>query len=153
LEKVHSVVEIAATPETVYATLTNTSYIIKIFRDAVSVDIDPPGNSVVGQRYHLVGKAGRRKLDIYLEVAELVPNRKVITVQRPGGLFKSFESAIVLDAEGEGTSVLTSFDYELSMGYLGKVFNMVLLERLVSDNLKAYSRNLKEICELLPLPK
>ena len=37
------------------------------------------------------------------------------------------------------------------MGYLGKVFNLLLLERLVADNLRAYSRNLKDICELLPV--
>jgi hypothetical protein len=29
------------------------------------------------------------------------------------------------------------------MGYLGKVFNMIVLERLVRDNMKGYSKNLK----------
>jgi hypothetical protein len=151
LEKIQSVVEIAATPEVVYDTLTNTSYIIKIFRDAVSVDIDPPGRSVVGQRYHLVGKAGRRKIDINLEVVELVPNSKVVTAQRPGGIFNSFRQTTILEARGGMTEARTTFEYELSLGYIGKVLNAILVERLIRENLEAYSTAVKELSELLPL--
>ncbi|MDG6925898.1 MAG: SRPBCC family protein [Nitrososphaerota archaeon] len=152
METVHSVVEIAASPQVVYETLTNTSYIIKIFRDAVSVDVDPPGNSVVGQKYHLVGRAGRRKIDINLQVAELVPNKKVVTVQRPGGVFKSFKQTTVLESRAGMTEARTTFEYELAFGYIGKVLNSILVERLIRENLEAYSYMVKELSELLPMP-
>ena len=66
-------------------------------------------------------------------------------------MFREFEATILLVPRGPKTEVKTIFRYELSMGYLGKVFNLLLLERLVADNLRAYSRNLKDICELLPV--
>jgi len=152
LTKIQSVVEIDATPEVVYGVLTNTSYIIKIFRDAVSVDVDPPGPSVVGQKYHLVSRAGRRKIDIYLEVKELVPNKKVVTVQRPGGIFKSFRQITQLGQRPGMTLAETTFDYELSLGYIGKVLNAVLVEKLIWENLTHYSEMVRSLAELLPLP-
>jgi len=129
----------------------DSSYIPKLYPDVISVEVDPPGRNIVGQKFHILGKAGKRRLEIYAETAELVNGKKVLSRNRPGGLFKSFESEILLDSKGAVTEVKTSFEYELSMGYLGKVFNMMLLERLVTDNLKAYTRNLKDICELSPL--
>jgi hypothetical protein len=151
LTKLRSVVEISASPQQVYETLTNTGYIIKIFRDAVSVDIDPPGRSAVGQKYHLVSKAGRRKIDIFLEVTELVPDAKVVTVQRPGGIFKSFRQCTMLQERPSGTVAETTFEYELSLGYIWKVLNTVLVERLISENLNSYSTAVKELSELIPL--
>lgn len=148
---VHSVVQIAATPRTVYETLTNTSYIIKIFRDAVSVQVDPPGNSVVGQKYHLISKAGRRKVDIYLRVIELVPERKVVTVQDAGGIFKEFRQTTILEPRGRMTEARTSFEYTLSLGYIGKVLNVILVENLIKQNLEHYSAAVKELSELLPI--
>jgi uncharacterized membrane protein len=135
----------------VWEVLMDSSYIPKLYPDVISVEVDPPGRNIVGQKFHILGKAGKRRLEIYAETAELVSEKKVLSRNRPGGLFKSFESEILLDSKGAVTEVKTSFEYELSMGYLGKVFNMMLLERLVMDNLKAYTRNLKDICELSPL--
>lgn len=147
-----SVIEIDAPPATVYDVLTNTAYIIKIFRDAVSVEIDPPGRSVVGQKYHLLAKAGRRKIDIYLEVVELVPNKKVVTVQRPGGIFNAFQQVTTLEERGGKTEARTTFDYDLSLGYIGVILNAVVVEKLIRENLESYSSTIKELSELIPLP-
>jgi uncharacterized membrane protein len=144
--------EVHAPVGTVWEVLMDSSYVPKLYPDVISVEVEPPGRNAVGQKFHIVGKAGKRRLEIYAETAEIVEEKKVLSRNRPGGLFKSFESLILLDARGAVTEVKTSFEYELSMGYLGKVFNMVLLERLVMDNLKAYTRNLKDICELTSLP-
>ena len=83
---------------------------------------------------------------------ELVTDQKMRIRNRPGGLFASFESVVFLEPKGDHTEVRMTFDYELSMGYLGKLFNMIMMERLVADNLKSYLRNLKDICELIPVP-
>jgi len=152
LPRVHSVTEIDASPQAVYEVLTNTAYILKLFRDAVSVGVDPPGRSVVGQKYHLVGKAGRRKFDINLEVTELVPDKKVVTMQRPGGIFNSFWQCTTLEPRGGRTEAKTIFEYELSLGYIGRALNVILVKRLIAENLDAYSRMVKELSELIPLP-
>lgn len=152
MELLEHTIEISATPAEVYNVLTDTSLIIKIFRDAVSVVAEPPGRSVVGQKYRMVGRVGRRKIDILLQVTELVPESKIVTTQIPGGIFKSFRQCTILKPWGTGTECLTTFEYELSLGYIGKVLNAVLVERLIRENLEAYSDAVKELSELLPMP-
>ena len=138
--------------DVVWDVLTDTAYIVKLFRDAVMVTVDPPGRSFVGQKYHLIGKAGRRKVDILLQVTELIPKNTIVTRQRPGGLFKSFQQMTFLEHDSGMTRARTFFDYELSIGYIGRALNVILVERLVRDNLTSYSSTLKELSELLPLP-
>ena len=152
MTKVQSVVEIDAPIDTIWDVLTDTSYIVKLFRDAVAVKVDPPGRSFVGQKYHLIGKVGRRRIEIFLQVSELVAKSKVVTVHTPGGLFKSFQQETLLHPGVGATVAKTTFEYELSLGYVGKVLNQILVERLVRDNLTSYSNTLKELSELLPLP-
>jgi hypothetical protein len=152
MPKVESVVEIDAPTDKVWDILTDTAYIVKLFRDAVGVTVDPPGRSFVGQKYHLIGKVGRRRIEIFLQVAELVPKTKVVTTQSPGGLFKSFRQETLLRPGAGVTVAKTTFEYELSLGYIGRVLNRILVERLVGDNLTSYSGTLKELSELLPLP-
>jgi hypothetical protein len=151
MPRVESNVDIDASLDVVWDILTDTSKIIKLFRDAVSVTVDPPGRSAVGQKYHLVGKAGRRRIEIFLEVTELVPKASVVTKQRPGGLFRSFRQVTSLEPHGSKTRAYTMFDYELARGYLGKALNLIFVQRLVKDNLTSYSHTLKELSELLPL--
>jgi hypothetical protein len=152
MTKIDMVTEMHASAAHIWDVLMDSSYVPRLFPDVVGLKVDPPGRNFVGQKFHIIGKAGIRRLDIYAETIELVDEKKVVTRNRPGGLFTFAEHRVMLEPRGASTLVKTSFQYELSMGYLGKVFNMVVLERLVSDNLKAYTRNLKEICELIPLP-
>jgi hypothetical protein len=152
LPKIQSVVQIDATARGVYEVLTNTAYIIKMFRDAVSVEVDPPGRSVVGQKHRVVARAGRRKFEMNFEVTELVPDRKVVTMQLPGGIFNSFWQCTTLQPRGRKTEARTIFEYELSLGYIGRALNVVLVKKLISENLEAYSKTVKELSELVPLP-
>ena len=125
---------------------------MKLFRDAVMVTVDKPGRSFVGQKYDLIAKAGRRRVGILLEVVELVPETLLVARQRPGGLFKSFEQRTILNHSAGMTEARTVFQYEISLGYIGKALNATLVQRLVRDNLSSYSSMLKELSELLPLP-
>jgi len=61
----------------------------------------------------------------------------------PGGVFRSFEQIVTLTPMGFRTTVKARFDYELSPEFAKKVPDVALLERLVIDDLRAYSRNLK----------
>jgi len=153
LTRVESVVEIEAPVATVWSVLTDPAYINKLYPDIITAQAEPPGPFAVGQKHHMVGRAGRRKLEVFAEPIEVDSEKKLVTRNRPGGLFKSFEETVLTQPIGKGTEVRASFEYELSMGYVGKVFNLLVLERTVRDNLRGYTRNLKDISELLPLPK
>jgi uncharacterized protein YndB with AHSA1/START domain len=152
LTRVQSVVRIQAPVETVWSVLTDPTYISKLYPDIISAQVDPPGPFTVGQKHHMVGRAGRRKLEIFAEPTEIQPNKRLVTRNDAGGLFKSFEETILTTSMGKGTEVSATFEYELSMGYAGKIFNMLVLERTVKDNLAGFTRNLKDLSELLPLP-
>jgi hypothetical protein len=152
MTKVQLIFEVHASGPVVWNVLVDPLYLSKLYPDVLSAEVEPPGRNFVGQKTHMIARAGRRRIEIYGETVELVTEKKIVSRNRPGGLFKSFESVIMLRPKGTGTEVMASFEYELSMGYLGRVFNVVMLERSVTDNLTAYSRNLKEFCELVPLP-
>ncbi|MGA2666317.1 MAG: SRPBCC family protein [Nitrososphaerales archaeon] len=152
MTKIESDVQIEAPVEAVWDILSDTSYIVKLFRDAVTVAVDRPGRSYVGQKYHLIGKAARRKIEVNLVVVEVEPGTKVVTKQTPGGLFRTFKQSTTLEPAHGGTMARTTFEYELSAGYLGKVLNRVLIQTMVKDNLASYSSTLKDLSELLPFP-
>jgi len=146
--------QVQATAPMVWDILTDPSYLVKPYPGVITIETDHPGRNMVGTKTHLVLRAGRRRMEVFAETVELV-SEKTMPMRirnRPGGLFASFESVIFLEPKGDHTEVELSFDYELSMGYLWKLFNIVMMEWLVMDNLRSYLRNLKEICELVPVP-
>lgn len=152
MQTVEHIIEIAAHPDVVWGVLTDPSYLPKLYPDALSTQIDPPGRSFVGQRYTTVGRVGRRRVTILSEVVELEPGKRLVTNSRQGSIFKSFRQVVTMAPAGKGTKVRMTFDYEYTIGIVGKVLNAVLIERLVRDNMRAYSRHLREICELEDLP-
>lgn len=145
--------EVFAPIKTVWNVLMEPAYIPKLYPNVITCEVDPPGRNRLGQKFHIVGRAGKRKVEIFSETVELVEEKRAVNKQLPGGLFKSFNQVVTIEDKGMGTMVHTTFEYELSMGYIGKIFNLVLLERLVTDNLKVYNSALKDICELIPLPE
>ena len=91
---------------------------------------------------------------MFAKTTEVIKEKKLVMTSTVGGaIFKSYSSIILLEASGETTTVKSRFEYELNLEHLEKIFNTVALEQLVRDNLKGYSRNLKEISELLPVPE
>lgn len=75
----------------------------------------------------------------------------MVTVQLPGGIFNAFQQVTVLEPRKGKTEARTTFEYELSLGYIGRVLNAVLVERLIKENLTSYSATIKELSELIPL--
>jgi carbon monoxide dehydrogenase subunit G len=152
MQKIEHIIEITASPDAVWEILTDSSYLPKLYPDALSTQVDPPGRSHVGQMYTTLSRVGRRKVEVLSELTQLEPKSKLVTRSRQGGIFKFFEQSVTMQPSGSGTRVRMTFEYEYAMGLVGKVLNAVLIERLLRDNLDAYAANLKEICELLPMP-
>lgn len=151
--RVEQTVEISATPETVWSILSDPTSIPKLIPDVISNEVDPAGTLTVGQKGHLIGKMAGRKVEFFTEATEVVPNKKLVITQRPGGLFKAFSNTVTLEPTKKGTRSTQTFQYEVSMGYLGKVLSSLVVSRFVNKNARAYLRNLKEIAELKEMPK
>ena len=145
---------INAPAATIWAVVTNPTYMPKLYPDILTSVADSPGPATSNQKIHLAGKVGRRRLDMFAKTTEVVKEEKLVMTSTVGGaIFKSYNSVILLEANGETTTVKSKFEYELNLEHLEKIFNTFALEQLVLDNLKGYSRNLKEISELLPVPE
>lgn len=153
MTKVQKVSLVNAPVSSVWSVLMDPAYTPKLYPDVISLEMNPPGPAAVGQTFHTLIKVGRRKIEIFAETVEVETEEKVVVRGRPGGLFESFERVVLLEPKGSDTLVRANFEFELSMGYLGNVFNPLVVERLVKDNLKSYAANLKNISELLPLPQ
>ncbi len=153
MPKIETTVDVAASPETCWSIIADPTYFPKLIPDVISVSAEPLGLATVGQKLHGVMKVAGRRTDFFGEVSEIEPNRKLVTSQRPGGLFKSFTSTDLLEPTKKGTRSTNTFEYELSMGYLGKVLNKIVVQRTLTRNANVFSRNLKEIAELKEMPK
>jgi hypothetical protein len=153
LPRVDSVVEVIAPLETVWSVLTDPTYITRLYPDAISTQVEPAGTFAPGQTHQIVGRAGRRRLEILTLVTEIEPQKKIVIVNRPGGLFKAFEEKFAISPTGNGIEVRASFEFELSTEYMGEVFNLPVLEGRVGDNFRTYTKNLKDLCELVPVRK
>ena len=51
-----------------------------------------------------------------------------------------------------GTRLKMVFNYDYSVPLVGKVLNLVLVERLLKDNMNSYIEHVRELSELTPLP-
>ncbi len=153
MPRIEDSVEISATPETVWSIAADPSMLPKLVPDVISSEVDPPGMSAVGQKGHFIGKMAGRKVEMFTEVAEAVPNKKLVFRQRPGGLFTEFTNTVSLEPSKKGTRVKQEFQFETSMGYLGKAISAIVANRTIKKNSKAYLSNLRELAELKEMPK
>jgi carbon monoxide dehydrogenase subunit G len=119
----------------------------------ISNAAEPQGSATVGQKNHAVGKMAGRKVEIFTEITAAEPEKRLVVSQSPGGLFKAFSSTVTLEPTKKGTRATQRLSYDISMGYLGKALNGILVNRFVRKNAKAYLQNLKEIAELKEMPK
>ncbi len=153
MPKTEVAADISASPETVWSIVADPVYFLKLAPDIVSFEADPPGLATVGQKRRGVVKILGRKVEGLTEVVEVEPNRKIVERQRAGGLFKSLIATTLLEPTKKGTHVAGTFEYEPSMGYLGRILAPIVVNRTIRKNLNAYVRNLKEIAELKEMPK
>ena len=150
---IEQTVDIAAPVETVWNIVADPTLLPKLAPDIISNESEPSGLAAVGQKGHAVGKIGGRKTEFFSEVTEVVPSKKLVISQRPGGLFKTFSSTVTLEPSKKGTRATQKFHYEASMGYLGKALSAILVNRTINKNAKAFLVNVKELAELRELPK
>ena len=153
MAKIEGTIEIAASPETCWGVIADPTYFSKLVPDVISNIVDPPGLATVGQKFHAIGRMAGRRVEFLGETTEVEPNRKLVSRQRPGGLFKSFTASTLLEPTKKGTRASQVFEYEVSMGYLGKIINKLVAERTIRKNANSYLTNLKEIAELKEMPK
>ena len=146
-------IEVAASPEIVWSILADRENEFKFYPALVSHEIDPPGLAVLGQKSHAKAKIRGMKVETFTEITELEPNKKVVFSGRQGGILKSFTQTVTLEPIESGTKVTQSGEYEVSMGYLGKLLNKLVVDRAIKKNLHVFLKSLKELAETKEPPQ
>ncbi len=139
--------EIGAPPEKIWDIISDPANLHRLAPYVVSIDLNPPGPYVKGAKGHAIGKIPGRTVEVYAEVAEAEPNKKLALRQRPGGILKLLSSSLTLEPTKKGTLVREEFQFEVAMGALGKALGGLLVERSIKKNAEEYLENLKEMVE------
>jgi carbon monoxide dehydrogenase subunit G len=145
-------IEISASPVTVWSIAADPSLLPKVAPDVISITVDPPGMSQVGQKSTVTAKVAGRRLQTFSETTEVIPNKKFTIRGLPGGFMKSIWVTTTLEPSKKGTRLTQKTEYEASAGYLGKALSVLLVNRTVRKNLQAGLENIKELAELKELP-
>ncbi len=152
MPKIERSLEISASPAKIWSIVADWNYSSKLATDVLSTEADPPGPAAVGQKIHQVAKVGGRKIDLFGEVIEAEQPELLSTRIKPGRLFRAGSLTLTIQATRNGSLVKFANEYELSLGYLGKVLNKLALDRAATKNSDEMMKNLKEIAELKELP-
>jgi len=151
MTKFQETVEILAPPESVWKVLSDPTYIPKLYRDAISVELDPPGPAAVGHRCTVHGRVGGLRVASTVEYTKVEKEKCIAGAGLPGGMFSVFFQEVSLTRKGWDTEVKISFEYQVLPEYATKVPEPALVEKMLSESFRGYGRSLKELSELVPL--
>ena len=152
MTRVEDMIEVDSPASSVWAVMVDPSYLPKLYPDIITVSVKPPGMMGLGTKAEIIARLGKVRVEIYLYVTRADTEACFATRQDQAGLFKSMEQVFYLENMGQRTRVKAVFDYTLVPEYAATITQEEFLDSRVADNLRWFTRNLKEICELLPLP-
>jgi uncharacterized membrane protein len=153
LTHLESSIEIEAPRWSVWEVITDPSYLPKLYMDAITVKLEPPGRVTPGQKCMILGKVGNMRVEVPIQFTRVEPEVCLAHRSVPGGVFTIWDQTVTLRAIGLRTAARAEFEYELAPEYSSKVADPQTWHRVVSDNLLRYLPRVKEVCELLSLPR
>ncbi len=100
MTRVEDIIEIESPASTVWAVLTDPSYLPKLYPDVITSEAIPPGKLALGSKVEVLARLGKVRVEVYVEVTRADPEVCFATRQSPGGLFKSFDQLVFLEGDG-----------------------------------------------------
>jgi hypothetical protein len=153
LRQLADTIEILSPPKTVWRVLSDPTFIPKLYNDAVTIEVDPPGPVRVGQSAKVLARVANVKVVVMVKFTKVESEAYLESKVVPGGLFDAFDHTVALRVLGWGTEAKITFAYSVAPLYATKVPDMAQLEKALSVNFRTYAQNLKDISELIPLPE
>lgn len=153
LTRLDTSIDIDSPRWSVWAVITDPSYFPKLYLDAISVQLDPPGPVRTGQRCTILGKVGKTRVEVPIQFTTVDRDFCLAHRALPGGLFAKWNQTVTLSPRGLRTIGRVESEYDLAPAYSSKVADIPTWNRVVSRNLLGYLPRVKEICELLSLPR
>ncbi|MDG6925901.1 MAG: hypothetical protein JRN09_05060 [Nitrososphaerota archaeon] len=137
--------------KSVWRILSDASYAPKLYRDAIGISLDPPGPVAVGQKCTIYGSVGGMKVDSTIEYTRVEKERALASRAVPGGMLSVFDQEFILVPGAWNTMVRITISYEVAPGFASKMPDTKMMSTSLLESFRSFSRNLKELSELMPL--
>jgi carbon monoxide dehydrogenase subunit G len=146
LGKVTRSIEIEASPDKAFALLCDIEKMNEINKEVEEAECTSEGPMGVGTTMHVVGKAGRFKAEVYMEITEFEKNKKIIMRTKGASTFKTIVSKFI-EPTAKGTKLTFINDYELPYSILGKIVDKLTIHKKLEKNMERYQTNMKKALE------
>jgi carbon monoxide dehydrogenase subunit G len=137
-------IEIEASPEKVFAFLSDLEKLNEITKGFQEIEKTSKGPVGVGTTGHIVGKAGGSQFELDMEITEFEKNKK-ISMRTMGASKLKAQMTDTLEPTAKGTKLTRTSDYQLPYSILGKMIDKLKvskdmeksLEKVLSETKKA----------------
>jgi carbon monoxide dehydrogenase subunit G len=144
--KITKSIEIEASPEEVFAFITDmkkTNETSKGFAEGEYTSKGPVG---VGTTLHYVAKAGGQQAEFDMEITEFEKNKKMSRRTIGASKFK-MQGSSTLEPTAKGTKLTSTMNYELPYSILGKLVDKLKVSKDMEKSMERTLRDTKKALE------
>ena len=146
MTKLSRSIEIEASPEKVFAFITDMKKLNEITKGFQEAEITSKGPLAVGSTGHIVGKAGGSQMEFDVEITEFEKNKKLI-MHAIGGSKLKMQYSDILEPTAKGTKLTFTNDYKPPYSILGKIVDKLVTHKNAEKNMERYQTNMKKALE------
>ena len=146
MTKITKSIEIEASPEKVWAFLTNIEKINETAKGFAEYTQTSKGPMGVGSTVHVISKAGGSQIEADMEVTEFEKNKK-FTMRTVGASKFKMEQIITLEPTAKGTKAAFNANYTMPYSILGKIVDKLRVQKEVEKSLDKQSSAMKKALE------
>ena len=146
MAKVTKSIEIEASPEKVFAWVSDIKNVNESMKGFTELEQTSKGPLALGSTFHAVGKAGGNTVEVDMEAIEFVKNQKV--VWRTVGASKTkMTSTWTYEPTAKGTKVIYAQEYEVPYSILGKLVDKLKVHKDIEKNNTTILERMKKAIE------
>ena len=146
MTKLTKSIEIEASPEKVWAFLSDIEKLNEITKGFQEIEITSKGPLGVGSTGHIVGKAGGSQMEMDMEITEFEKNKKTV-MRTIGGSKLKVQYTDILEPTAKGTKLTRTFDYQLPYSILGKLIDKLRVSKDMEKRTEQVLRDTKKALE------
>jgi carbon monoxide dehydrogenase subunit G len=139
-------IEIEASPEKVFAFLTDKKKMNEITKGFAEGQYTSKGPVGIGTTEHWVAKAGGSQMELDMEVTEFEKNKK-ISSRTVGASKLKMQASYILEPTAKGTKLTFTYDYELPYSILGKIIDKLRVSKDVEKSTEKELGGIKKALE------
>jgi carbon monoxide dehydrogenase subunit G len=146
LTKVTKSIEIKASPEKVFAFLTDIEKLNEIAKGDVEFKQTSKGPWGVGTTMHWISKASGQQIESDMEVTEFEKNKRA-TISTVGASKLKLKQTCAVEPTANGTKLTYIADYTLPYSILGKIIDKLKVQKDMDKSLERQVGDMKKALE------